>query len=74
MFQRLLAFGYALIDALTGGPADVQALYALVQQKFSQSPDGLSVYLSLFVVAGVKGGENALIFRNIFHIVAPLLE
>ncbi len=71
MFQGFLPLGHALVDALAGGAAYVQALNAFIQQIFGQCPDGGSVHAAAFIIAGVKSGENALVFRKISHFITP---
>jgi hypothetical protein len=71
VFQGLLPLGHALVDALAGGAAHIQALYSLVQQELRQGPDRRGADLAVLVIAGVKGGEDTLVFGKVFHVVTP---
>ena len=53
-----------------GGAAHIEALDALIQEIPRQIPDRLGAHLSILVIAGVKSGENTLIFGQVFHNVS----
>ncbi len=67
VFQHQLPLGHALIDALAGGAADVQALDALFHIIPGQLPDSLGVNLPLGIIAGIERGNDALILLKISH-------
>ena len=74
VLQHDLALFLALVDALAGGAANVQALDALVDEPAGQRPDALGVNLALGVITGIKRGNNALVFCNVLHISFSLIN
>ena len=69
--QHSLALVHMLVDALTGGTADIHALNALGDQVAGEGLDTLSGNIALCVVAGVESGDNALVLSDIFHGLSP---
>ena len=69
--QHGLALVHMLVDALTGGTADIHALNALGDQVAGESLDTLSGNIALCVVAGVESRDNALVLSDIFHSLSP---
>ena len=69
--QHGLALVHMLVDALTGGTADIHALNALGDQVAGEGLDTLSGNIALCVVAGVESGDNALVLSDIFHGLSP---
>jgi SNF2 family DNA or RNA helicase len=65
--QHGLALSDTVVDALTGGSADVEALHALFQQVASQRAGARRADRPLFIITGIKGGENPLILFA-FHL------
>ena len=67
VLQDQLPLFLALIDALTGGAANVQALYSLLDKPAGQLPDSLRADVAFLVVAGVERRDDALEFGNVSH-------
>src|SRR5699024_7683320 len=66
-FQHGLALVGVLVDALARGAAHIEALDPLGDQVAGQRLDALDGDVALFVVAGIEGGDDALVFGRIFH-------
>ena len=73
-FQNGLALIHVLVDALAGGTAYIHALDAFGDQMAGKGLDALGRNIALCVVAGVKGGDDTLIFFDIFHVPNPSLK
>ena len=67
-----LALFYVLVDALTGGAVDVNALDTLVHIVLGQCLDALGTDVALVVIAGVECGNNASVLVQIAHFNLPL--
>ena len=65
ILKNELALGDRLVDALAGGTAHIQALDPLSDEILRQFPHGLRRDRACFVIAGIEGRENALIFFQI---------
>ena len=70
VLQNHLTLFLALVDALTGGTAHIQALNALADEIPGQVPDSLGADIAFFVIASIEGGNNTLKFCSI-HIITP---
>ena len=66
-----LALIRVLVDALAGGTADVDALDALGDQVAGQRLDTLGRDGAIGRIAGIKRGDNAAVFGNVFHTNTP---
>lgn len=71
IFQHQLALLLAVVDALTGGAAHIQALHTLVDKPAGQFPDTGGIDGTVCVIASVKRGKNALILGKVFHVTSP---
>ena len=56
-----------LVDALAGGAADIDALDALGDQVAGQRLDALDRDRAVRCIAGIKCGDNAAVFIDVFH-------
>ena len=74
VLQHHLALFLALVDALAGGAAHIDALHAFFDEPPGQCPDGLRIDAALGIVAGIERRENTLIFRNVLHINSLLIR
>lgn len=63
--QNLHALLLFQIDALAGGTAHIQATDALVYKVTSQFARALHAHAAVVLIAGVKRGNNALIFFQV---------
>ena len=67
VLQDGLALFNALVDALAGGAAHIQALHALVQQVLGKGPGTGGADGTVILVAGIERRENALVFLDVRH-------
>ena len=74
VLQNDLPLGHALVDALAGGAAHIQALDALFQQIFGQSAGAGGADGAVVLVAGVERREHALVLFDIRHSFAQILS
>ena len=58
-----------MINALTGGAADIKAGNAFADQIFGEGTDALGRDRAVFRIAGIECRENALIFCSVFHVL-----
>ena len=64
----ILPFGYALVDALAGGTAHIDALDAFGDQVAGQRLDPFHRNGTLRIIAGVECRDHAAVFVDIFHV------
>ncbi len=69
VLQHQLALGHALVDALAGGAAHIQALHALADQVAGERPHPVGADGALIVIAGVECRDDALIFAEIAQFI-----
>ena len=67
VLQQQLALRDGLVDALSRGAADVQALDPLADQVLGEGAHPFGGDGALVVIAGVKGREDPLVFTEIHH-------
>ena len=71
VLQNHLAFFLALVNALTGGAANVNALDALLDKIPGQRPNAFGTDVAFAVIAGVESRNNALILFCVGHKKLP---
>ena len=72
VFQHHLALFLALVDALAGAAADVQAFDALLNEPAGQGADRLGIDLAFRVIAGVESRDDAFVLFDVSHLNYPL--
>ena len=68
IFQYDLTVFHALIDTFPGRTVDIDALHAFSDKVFRQRPHSLRADIAFPVIAGIKCGNDSLIFIETFHI------
>ena len=68
VLQHQLALFHALVDALTGGAAHIEALDTLLDKVLRKGPYTFGGDSACLVVAGIEGGDNALVFFDLTHV------
>ena len=66
-FQKQLALRSRLVDAFAGRAADIQCLYAFVDQMPCQLPRAVRADAAVLFIAGIKRGYNSVIFFSSVH-------
>ena len=61
ILQHHLALSHALVDALPGGAAHIEAIDALFDEVAGQRPDPFGGDVARLVIAGVERGNDALV-------------